>query len=530
LAQGSAALSDVLVLGAGHNGLVAAFYLARAGLRVNVLESRSEIGGACKTEELIEGYRFSTCANFLWALRPVIAQDLRLFKRGLVISNPGPRTRIMDGNRGFTYWEEPDALSTEIRPFSSQDSDAWFEWNRLWLAAAELLGPYLLSYPPSEGELYFRARRRGQERLLDQLLSTSLADLADHYFESEEMRGGVEAPIGVGSLYERGSSLMQGMQSAVGYYSSTGEPFPRGFVRGGMGTVTRLMAEAARSEGAAIRTNATIDRIVVEGQVVRGVELIEGEQIRADIVISNADVKRTFRHLLRDAPELTSLRRKVNSLTTEVVPLKLHCAVSELPEFAAFPDSHAWSRGPLVLQENRRHHEDAWREARAGLIPKHPYMQVMVPSVADPTLAPAGHHTVSVWALFAPKVLAEGSWPARREEAADGLVQTLEGFAPGFESKLVDRILLTPWDIEEHVGLTDGHIYHIDLSPGQILARRPLPELARYRTPVEGLYLCGAGQHPYGEVCGAPGYNAAHAVLDDVLKLDGGWQEIEHVE
>lgn len=519
---------DVIVVGAGHNGLVTAFYLGRAGLSVEVVEAQDAIGGACKTEELINGYRFSTCANVLAWMRPKVLADMGLIERGLEVRGGFPRSRIIDRDRGFTHWADRGELKSEIRRFSRADSEAFDDWAALWSAATDLLGPYLLSYPPSLVELQRRAERLGHADLLATLLTSSLGELADRYFESPEIRGGIEAPHDVGSLYDHGSAFLRGLGEAVRTYTETGEPSPRGFVHGGMGRLTELMAEAAESESVVIRTGTPVKRIVVEDGRAVGVELEDGTQLQAPTVVSGADIKRTFGRLLAGVVELSQLAPRVAQLRADIAPLKLHLALSELPTFQPFPDCNILHRGSVGIQPDRSYHERAWDDARHGRLPRSPYMLMMVPSVWDDTLAPPGHHTMSIWMQYAPVRLAESSWAEQSGVMAERIIDTISTYSAGFRDKIVDRLLLTPADLDDRVLLTDGNIHHVDIVPSQMLWQRPCPELARYRTPVDGLYLCGAGQHPYGEITGAPGHNAAHAVLEDLELVTSQWQEIRH--
>ncbi|HVO54041.1 MAG TPA: NAD(P)/FAD-dependent oxidoreductase [Solirubrobacterales bacterium] len=519
---------DVVVIGAGHNGIVAAFYLAKAGLSVEVVEAKPTIGGACKTEELFPGYRFSTCANILAWFRPRVLADTKLLERGLVVEGGLPRSHVLSGGRGFTAWEDDAELRAELGRHSEADSRAWSQWSALWDDARDLLGPYLLSYPPSLGELQKRAEKLGLEAVLETLLTSSIAELGDRYFESEEMRGMIEAPHDVGSLYDHGSAFVQALGAANGMYSETGDPCLKGFVRGGMGRVIELLAEAAEEEGVVFRTNAPVEAIVVEEGRVAGVALADGSQLESKTVISCADVKRTFTKFLAGVEEAGDVAKRVESLRADIAPLKMHLALSGIPEFPAFPGVSVLERSALAIQPSRDYHERAWDDARHGRLPSSPYMNLFMPSAWDETLAPDGRHTMSIWMQFAPVELAESSWEAEREEMADRIVKVVGEYSPGFEQLVVDRFLLTPPDLDERVMLTDGNIHHVDIVPSQMLAQRPCPELARYRAPIDGLYLGAAGQHPFGEVSGGPGHNVAHVVLED-LDLVSEWQEIERV-
>jgi phytoene dehydrogenase-like protein len=518
-------VADVIVVGAGHNGLTAAYYLARAGLHVTVLEAQDAVGGACKTEELVPGFRFSTCATRLWSLRARVAEDMKLFERGLV-AEEGPRSRILEGNRPFVWWPDDEDLLAEIGRISSHDANVWPEWRALWTRAADLIGPFLLSHPPTLAELLAFATERGEQDLLATLMTSSVAELAAQFFESAEMRSSMGTVHDIGSLWDHGSALAMAISVAMETYSETGRSVPQGFVRGGMGQVTRLMAQAVEELGVTIRTKAAVEQIMVEDGDVVGVALTGGEQVIAGQVLSSADVKRTFLRLLspRDLP--ARLVTRVNGLRTDIAPLKLHCALNQLPEWSAFEASEIPSMGPLTIKPSADMYEGAWDDARHGRLPKTPFMVAMTPTRWDASLAPASHHTVSFWILFAPVRPASGTWSENREEMAGLLLDQIDHYSPNFRSALLDYVLLTPADLEERVLLTDGNIHHVDMSLSQMFWQRPLPELSRYRTPVGGLYLCGSGQHPSGEVTGAPGHNCAHAVLEDLALIEpSGWEE-----
>lgn len=516
---------DVVIIGTGHNGLVAAFYLARAGLNVEMIEARPLIGGACVTEELIPDFRFSTCANVACWLRPKVVEDMQLLERGLQFSITTEDrvahcwpvvTQVLDNNQPFVWWPDQERMQAEIARFSRSDAEAWPHWNEFWNQAGDLLGRYLLTPPPTLAELLDRARQTGSEEILTTVLTTSLAQLADRFFESDPMRNHVHAPHDMGSVYDTGTGLATAMAAAMSSYSEMGQTAPCGYVRGGMGQITRAMAQAAGEHGVTIRTNSPVRRVLVEDGRAVGVELVGGERIAAKIVVSNADPKRTFLKLV-DSADLSELFiQRIRQLRTDIAPLKFHCALSELPEYYAFAGSQLPTKGSFLICPDRAYHERAWDDARHGRLPQAPYMELMTPSAWDDSLAPPGRHTVSFWILFAPVQLKEGSWPERRDEMAERLLGIMDQYSPNFRRAVVDYVLFTPHDLEQRVLLTDGNIHHVDISPSQMLWQRPLPELAHYRAPIRNLYLCGAGMHPYGEVSGAPGHNAAHVILRDL--------------
>jgi phytoene dehydrogenase-like protein len=515
---------DVVIIGGGHNGLVASFYLSRAGLDVEIVEANDQIGGACVTEELIPGFRFSSCANVVCWLRPEVVADLGLDRRGLEFSSPGERiyhcwevmVQLFSPERGFVWWGDSEKRKAAISAVSRRDAAAWDEWTAFWTDAGRIFAPFIMRRPPSFAEVIENAAALGLQETLATVMTSSLAELTDRFFESDVLRNHIRAPIDIGSADDSGTGLATALAEAVA--EPEGPPPPRGFVRGGMGRLTQAMAEAASEQGTSIRTSARVARIVVEDGVARGVELDGGETISAKVVVSNADPKRTFLTLIDRDQLPAGLEERVANLRTELAPLKLHCAMSDLPEFRAFPGSDLPTRQSLLIHPGRAYWERAWEDAKWGRLPKAPFMEMFTPSTWDDSLAPPGRHTLSFWIQFAPVRLAEGTWPGRREEMADRLFAILDEYAPGFERLVIDRVLLTPHDLEEQKYLTDGNIHHVDVTPSQMLWRRPLPELANYAAPIRNLYLCGAGMHPYGEVTGAPGHNAAQRILVDVSR------------
>jgi phytoene dehydrogenase-like protein len=513
---------DAIIVGAGHNGLVAAFYLARAGLRVLVVEAREIVGGCCVTEELIPGFHFSTCANLVWALRPRIIADMGLYERGLIVDTRQFLRLLPDGRYLYSGrlgsaapGEAIDSLQNEIAKFSRADAESFPAWQGFLERLTRVLGPYLLQPPPRLHEIYAGCSDPDDRQALDLVLTNSVATLADRFFESDIMRD-VGAPADIGDIHDVGTGLLFALTTALGAYSENGQAVPNGYVRGGMGQVTALMADAAREHGAHIRVDAPVARILVEGGRAHGVELATGERIAASLVISDVDPKRTFLKLIEPAQLHERFRRRVQRLQTNVAAgLKLHCALSEAPEYriAGNLTDQQLREATLIVAPDRAYREAAWRVASQGDLPEAPEIAGFMPSVYDPSLAPPGKYTWSAYITWAPAKLRHGTWEERREECAERLFREIERYAPNFRRALLDYVLLTPADLESRMRLTDGNIHHVDAIPSQLLWQRPLEELARYRTPVERLYLCCAGMHPWGEVSGAPGYNAAHAIL-----------------
>ena len=507
----------IVIVGAGHNGLVAGGYLARAGLEVEVLERRDVVGGAAVTEEWFPGYRISTCSYICHILQKKVIDDLDLRRYGFYVYPMDP-ARIFPFPNGnvVRMWHDDARTADEIREFSPHDADSWTEWAEFWHRSVRILSDYYLTPPPSLAELSERFRQEGEEELLETLLTVPLRDLIDRYFESDEVR----AMVGTGSMdmgdtSAPGSAYITALYRYAAYRSDS-ENY--GIVRGGMGGITQSMKRSAEANGASIRTGAEVRRILTEGERTIGVELADGEVVPADIVVSNADPKRTFLGLLNDADLDADFIDDVRALKTESASVKLLCSMRELPDFSSYLGSEHDPKmlAMIGLSPSVDNAEKTWSDAKNGRVTDVPIIQVQVPSVYDSTVAPEGHHVLSMWAYYLPSHIRDGSWSESRQQFGEHLIDVVSEYAPNLRDAIVDWTLLTPEDIEERIGLTDGNIRHIDMVPQQMMSRRPLPGWSSYRTPVRGVYMCGAGTHPGGEVTGAPGHNAAHMIMEDL--------------
>ena len=508
--------NTVIIVGAGHNGLVAAGYLARAGLQVQVLERRELVGGSAVTEEWFPGYRVSTCSMLVHGLRKKIIDDLELHNYGYQVYQIDP-LRVFPFLNGsvVTAWSDDEKTAEEIRKISPHDADAWSDWIEFWRRADQIVGESALAPPPTLRQLMERARSIGEEEVFETLLTVPLRDLVERYFQSDEIRAA--ACVGVdqgeigspGGLYELAHYMHRSFREDQ-------ENF--GIVKGGMGAITQSMARSAQAHGASIRTGADVKRILTANGSVTGVELVDGEAVKSDIVVSNADPKRTFLKLLDPADLDDDFLADVTALKTQSASIKLHCSLRDLPDLSAhlgkeFDPKHL---GLMQLCPSLDYFQDSWEDARNGRVARTPIIVLSVPSVYDPTMAPEGHHVMSLWVFYQPPHLKEGSWADVRQEVGKQVIDEVSKYAPNFRDVIIDWDVLTPEDMEERIGLTDGNIRHLDMSLQQMTSRRPLPGWSDYRTPIQGLYLCGAGTHPGGEVTGAPGYNAAHMVLGEL--------------
>ena len=522
---------DAVIIGGGHNALSAAAYLARAGLRVTLLERREILGGCCVTEEIAPGCRASTTSYIASMLRPEVIHELGLAAHGLrmVPCDPGLVVPFLDGS-SLAWWNDSARTSRALEEFSPRDARQFFRIDDELKRLARYLEPFFLQPPPdfSRGGLrgnvdrlrlgaHFRKITSPEVARLVELLTGSLGDFLQRNFEDEKIRTLLLA----NSLYGKhggpwqpGSSLGMlfhllrgGMKEVQGFY---------GHVIGGMGAISQALAAAAMKAGAELRTASPVASIAVRSGRAQGVVLEDGMEIPARVVLSGADPKRTFLGLI-DARELPGdFRRSIESIRMNGPCAKVNFVLAEEPRVHSIPDD--WSpseRALFTLVPSLDFAERSYDAAKWGRIPDDLWVDCVVASNADPTLAPAGRHVMTCFVQYVPYRLAESNWDAQREAFGDAVVRTIAQYAPNVPGSIVARHVLTPLDLERTYGLTEGNIFHGDLSLDQLFFMRPVPGWSQYRTPIDGLYLCGAGAHPGGGVTGAPGRNAAHQVLRD---------------
>ena len=520
---------DAIVVGAGHNGLTAAAYLARAGLRTLVLERRDRLGGACVTEELWPGYRVSRAAYVAGLLRPAVVRELGLAERGLRLlrRDPSSFTPLPDG-RGLLLGGDPKLCVREISRFSPRDAGRYPDYERLLDRAARAFEPLLDRAPPDParlraGDLVALAglvrRAVGLRRDLAPLARLLLAparQTLEAWFESEPLRatlatdaviGAWAAPSTPGTGYVLFHHVMGETGGARGVWA---------YVAGGMGALSEAIASAARSAGAEILTDAPVASIEVSGGRATGVALADGRAFDAPLVLSNADPRHTLLGLVGAAHLPAGLAQAVGQIDFRSPVAKLNLALDRLPRFRA---SGAEAPGPEhvgtihVGATDLDALERSFAEAAEGRLPARPMVELTIPSALDPDLAPPGRHVASLFVQHVPHDWDAARWKGERDAFADRVLALVDEVAPGFSASVLHRDVLTPPDLEEVFGLTGGHIFHGAMTLDRMLFLRPLPGLARYRTPIHGLWLCGAGTHPGGGVMGACGRNAAREIL-----------------
>jgi len=523
---------DAIVIGAGHNGLTAAGYLGKAGLRTLVLERRHVVGGAAVTEEFHPGYRNSIASYVVSLLRPEVIRDLELHQHGYELIHLKGGLEICREDHLYLTGEEANDRA-EIGRFSSSDYDAIKRFEAMLAEAGTVIRNQWLREPPSLqggfmdllGMLKAGRDMRNlsvelRHRLL-QMFTSSAADIIDRWFESPMVRSMYASHCVSGnnaSFYHPGSAIPF-FHHALGEFD--GEEGGWGLSKGGMGQITQAMASFARSKGVEIRTEAVVDKIVVENGRATGVRLAGGEEISARAILSNADPKRTFLKLV-DAEHLpAAFVEDISHLRMGHASLRMNLALNGLPELRDYPGAEIrpQHQSSIVIYPPMEVMEQNYHSAKAGHLPDEPRLDIVIPSTLDDSLAPDGHHVMSILCKYYPFEPADNQqWDDIRDRVADDIIDHLARYMPNIKSLIVGRQVLTPQDLERVFGLTEGDIFHGRHDLDQIFSLRPHPSAAKYRTPLQGLYLCGSGSHPGGAVSGAPGHNGAMRVIKDLRK------------
>jgi phytoene dehydrogenase-like protein len=527
---------DAVVIGGGHNGLISAAYLARAGMKTLVLEKRHVLGGAAVTEELYPGFRFSVFSYVVSLLRPEIIRELQLPRHGLdILPLDGTFTPLRAGDGpaaggGDYLWRVNDHGRTvrELRRWSKLDAEAYEEYGQLMVEMARFIKPILAITPPDLTSLdprplmplaglarSFQQLPERQQAVFVQLMTMSAADFLDQWFETDPLKATMAAS-GIIGTYQGVRSpgtayvlLHHYMGEIDGAFRAWGIP------KGGTGGVSNAIASAARSLGVDIRTEAPVARIVVRGGRATGVALESGEEIEATDVLSSVDSSRTFLGLLEPGTLEPEFEEEVRRFKFRGSSGKVNLAVDRLPDFSSLPGVGEHLRGAISFSPSLDEMERAYDDAKYGHFSKKPYIDMIIPTLVDPSMAPPGKHVISCFVQYAPYKLAPelGTWDDQREAFGDAVIDRIAEFAPNIRDTILFRNVQTPLDIERTTGLTEGNIFQGELSLEQLFFNRPVPGYARFRTPIRDLWLCGSATHPGGGIMGANGRIAAMEVL-----------------
>src|ERR1700722_11288271 len=524
---------DAIIIGAGHNGLVCAAYLAQAGRRVLVLERRELVGGCSVTEEIWPGYHVSTASYLTSLLQERIIRDLELERFGYHVDAKDPAffSPFPDG-RCFFMWQDRRKTLEEIAKFSRHDAEIYPAFEEQLERLSQVVESLLLTTPPEfppggVGDLIEYLKLAGRMRKLApadmvalvKIFTQSAAEFLDEWFESPELKVTLATDGVIGA---NGGPRSQGTAYILMHHvmgSVAGHRGLWGFVRGGMGAVSEAIAASARSRGAVIRTGAAVGKILVRDGRVRGVVLEGGEEIEGAVVASNLDPLVTFLRLLEERELPADFVAAMRRFRSEGTSCKINLALSGLPEFRALPGAPGpQHRATMHICPSIEYIERAWDDAKYGRPSERPMLEMTIPTMYDASLAPPGKHIMGIFLQYAPYTLREGTWDELREPFYNRVVEVIEEYVPNIRSIVIDKQVLTPLDLERRFGITGGNIFHGEMSLDQMFVMRPVAGYARYRTPVRGLYLCGSGAHPGGGVMGAPGYNCAREMLKRGLR------------
>ncbi|MDR6756747.1 phytoene dehydrogenase-like protein [Mycoplana sp. BE70] len=523
---------DALIVGGGHNGLVTACYLQRAGLNVAVLEKNGWVGGAATSRELAPGFVYSNCSYVCSLFRPEIMRDLELPKHGLqVVAYEGGAVFTRDGDYLASY-RDHDSHRREFARYSKRDAEAYDRYARDVTRQCRFIQPLLMRTAPDPfgfrprdlSELLYLAKKFGEfspSEMAETLRfwTMSISDFLDEYFETDVIKaylaisgiiGTALGPMSPGTAYVLLHHYMGEVDGSVGAW---------GYARGGMGAVTQALSRSFEAAGGTIRTDAEVDKIFTRGGRTSGVVLASGEEVRAKLVVSNADVKRTFLTLVDEATLPQDFVHRVKHFKMRGSSGKVNIALDSLPEFPALPHESSCIRGDLHFTDTIERMERAYDDWKAGRWSADPMLDTMIPTTLDPTMTSPGKHFMSCFVQYCPPKVEGRDWTdADRDAFAETVVSQIADYSPGFRDRIVHMEVRTPRELENEVGLTEGNIFQGELTFDQLLFNRPVPGYAQYRSPIAGLYMCGSSTHPGGGVMGAPGRNAAMEILRDLKR------------
>ncbi|MEE2692186.1 MAG: NAD(P)/FAD-dependent oxidoreductase [Pseudomonadota bacterium] len=520
---------DALIVGGGHNGLVCAFYLGRAGLKVRVLERRSVVGGAAVTEEFHPGFRNSVASYTVSLLNPAVIRDMGLAEKGLrVIERPVSNFLPLSETSYLKVGGGLEKTQAEFSKFSKRDAEALPAYYDALEGVADVLRDLALRTPPNAGgglgDL-FNAAQQGlrlsklpieRQRDVVDLFAKSARDFLDGWFETEPVKAafGFDAVVGNYASPDTPGSAYVLLHHVFGEVN--GKKGAWGHAVGGMGSITQAMRRACEEVGVEISTDAPVARIIVSDGKAKGARLESGAEVYADAVVANVGPRLLFDKLV-DSDDLTpEFRRRVRGYKCGSGTFRMNVALSELPRFSCLPEPGEHLQSGIIIAPSLDYMDKAFADARAEGWSREPIVEMLIPSIVDDSLAPPGAHVASLFCQqFAPELPGGRSWDDEREKAADHIIATVDKWAPGFARSVVGRQILSPLDLERTFGLIGGDIMHGRMSLDQLWAARPFLGHASYRAPIGGLYMCGAGGHPGGGVTGAPGHNAAREILAD---------------
>ena len=521
---------DVIVIGSGHNGLVNACYLQKAGLNVLVLEKNDWIGGAAVSRELHPGILYSNCSYVCSLFRPEIMRDLELPKHGLqIVAIEGGTVFTRDGDYLASY-RNYHAKKRELERFSVKDSESYSRYSRDILKQCRFIQPLLMRTAPDPASFKFRdlsemlyLLRKVNDLTASELADTvrfwtmSISDFLDEYFENDVIKaslavsgiiGTALGPMSPGTAYVLLHHYMGEVDGSIGAW---------GYARGGMGAISKALTSSFKAMGGTLLNNSEVDKVDIRGARVKGVMLKNGDEYLAKNVVSNADVKRTFLKLTDPEHLPPNFIKKVNNFKIRGSSGKVNIALDSMPKFPGVSDNNPCLKGDIHFTDSIERMERAYDDWKMGTWSRDPFLDMMIPTLTDPTMAPPGKHFMSCFVQYCPPKVGGKNWTKENKDAfGETVIQQIADYSPGFKDKILHMEVRTPKELEEEVGLTEGNIFQGELTFDQLLFNRPIPGYAQYRSPIKGLYMCGSSTHPGGGVMGAPGRNAAVEILKDL--------------